>query len=72
MTLENSIAAFVKKRGVKLTAVSKGTGISYMALYDSLFNENKTRQIKGSELIAVCDFLGVSPMEFKKDMKEGD
>lgn len=71
MALERNIAEFIKKRGVNLSAMSRETKIPYMSLYDSLFNEKKARQLKGSELIAVCEFLDVSPMEFA-DKKEGE
>lgn len=66
MALEKNIAEFIKKKGVNLSAMSRETGIPYMSLYDSLFNERKSRQLKASELIAVCEFLDVSPMDFKK------
>lgn len=35
-----------------------------MALYDTFFNEKKERQIRGKELIAVSDFLGINPKDF--------
>lgn len=38
--------------------------IPYMQLYDSLFNEKKCRELRSSELIAVCRFLEVNPMDF--------
>ena len=44
--------------------MSRQTGIPYMALYDSLMNDRKSRQLRGRELISVCVFLGVDPMEF--------
>lgn len=70
MSLEKNIADYVKGKGIALTVMSRETGIPYMALYDSFFNSRKKRPIKGSELIGVCNFLGVNPMEFKD--KEGD
>lgn len=66
MTLEKNIAEFIKKKGVNLSAMSRETEIPYMSLYDSFFNEKKTRQLKARELVAVCEFLDVSPMEFKE------
>lgn len=35
-----------------------------MALYDSLLNDDRDREIRGGELIKVCAFLEVNPMDF--------
>ena len=44
---------------------SGGTGVdSYMALYDSLKNKAKKREIRGKELVKLCKFLNADPMEF--------
>lgn len=64
MNLEKNIASFVKERGINLSAMARQTGISYMALYDSLMNESKQRTLKGQELIEICRFLEINPMIF--------
>lgn len=64
MTLEENISDYVKNKGIALSVMSRQTGIPYMALYDSLMNDRKSRQLRGRELISVCVFLGVDPMEF--------
>lgn len=64
MSLEKNIADLIKKRGIQLTVMSRATGISYGALYDTFFNDKKERQIRGKELIAVSNFLGINPMDF--------
>ena len=71
MSLEKNIARFIKNRGIQLTVISRATGIPYMALYDTFFNEKKERQIRGKELIAVSDFLGINPKEFT-DKSDGE
>lgn len=70
MTLEKNIAKFIKETGIPLSVVSRKTGIPYMALYDTLFNEKKKRQIRGKELIAVSEFLGIDPKDFVDSSKE--
>lgn len=70
MSLERNIAGFIKKRGVNISAMSRETGIPYMSIYDSLFNDKRSRKLKGSELIAICKFLDVSPMEFAEEGSE--
>ena len=67
MSLERNIAGFIKKRGVNISAMSRETGIPYMSIYDSLFNDKRSRKLNGSELIAICKFLDVSPMEFAEE-----
>lgn len=71
MPLEQKLTSLIKERGIKLTAIAEKTQIPYQTLYDSLFNKKKRRELRSSELIAVCAFLNVSPMEFA-DKKEGE
>lgn len=63
MTLEESLSKCIDDRGIALTVVSRRTGLSYMALYDSLKNKAKNREIKGKELVKLCRFLDVNPMD---------
>ena len=67
MSLESSIAECIKKRGINLSAISRDTGIAYMSLYDSLFNNKRKRPLKASEFLAICEFLGASPMDFAEE-----
>lgn len=67
MTLEENISRYVKSKGIALSVMSRQTGIPYMALYDSLMNNRKDRQLRGRELISVCVFLGVDPRDFAEE-----
>ena len=71
MSLEKKLANLIKEKGIKLSSIAEKTEIPYQILYDSLFNKKKSRELRSSELIAVCAFLDVSPMEFA-DKKEGE
>lgn len=71
MKVEEYLSAIIKERGIKLSAIAEKTEIPYQTLYDSLFNKKKSRELRSSELIAICVFLDVSPMEFA-DKKEGE
>lgn len=64
MSLEDNLARYIKRRAINLSDMSRQTGISYMSLYNSLFNENSERQLKARELVTVCIFLGVDPRNF--------
>lgn len=70
MSLEKNIASYIKEKAINLSKMSRQTGISYTALYDSLFNKDKNRQLRGRELVAICVFLGVNPMDFAEKPEE--
>lgn len=63
-SLEKNIATYIRSKGLNLSVMARETGIPYMFLYDSFFNTNRSRSIKGRELISVCAFLDVNPMNF--------
>jgi lambda repressor-like predicted transcriptional regulator len=45
LNLEEKLSKCIDDKGIALTVVSRRTGISYMALYDSLRNKSKKRDI---------------------------
>lgn len=67
MTLEENISKYIENRGIALTVVSRRTGISYMALYDSLKNKSKKREIRGKELVKLCKFLDIDFRELVEE-----
>lgn len=64
------MSRYVKERGFNLSMISRSTGISYSALYESLYSSKRDRSLRDDELIAVCKFLGVNPMDFAPDIEE--
>lgn len=70
MTLEENISNYVKNKGIALSVMARQTGIPYMSLYDSLMNDRKSRQLRGQELIKVCVFLDINPMDFAEQRQE--
>lgn len=58
------ISQYVRKKGINISKMSRDTGVSYMALYDSLLNTERQRDLRDSEFLAVCFFLGVDPRDF--------
>lgn len=64
MTLEENISQCIDNKGIALTVVSRRTEIPYAALYDSLRNKSKKREIRGMELVKLCKFLDIDPREF--------
>lgn len=69
MSIEKNLAEYIKKRKIKLSEISRGTEIPYMYLYNSLFNKNRTREMKAKEILEVCIFINVDPRDFVKRQK---
>lgn len=70
MNFEKNLAKYIKAKGINLSEMSRKIKIPYMQLYNSLFNEKKSRELRSSELIAVCKFLEVNPMDFAEQKEE--
>ena len=66
-----NVARYVREKRINILAMSRDTGIPYAALYTSLADKNKDRELRGKELIAISKFLGVDPMEFAGDLLKG-
>lgn len=63
-TVTQMLSEYVKKTGINLTKMSKETKIPYMALYDSLANDKRDRELRVDEFFTICRFLGRNPMDF--------
>lgn len=59
-----NVSRYVKERGINLSKLSRDTGIAYAALYSSLYDDERDRSLRDDELIAVCSFLKINPMDF--------
>lgn len=58
------VSEYVKNKGINLSKLSRDTNIRYMDIYNSLANPKRNRDLKDYELIRICKFLGVNPMDF--------
>ena len=65
-----NLSRYVKEKGINISKMSRDTGISYMALYDSLMNTDRERDLRAGEMLQICKFLGVNPLDFDKPIKE--
>lgn len=70
MSLEKNLAKFIKQKGINLSMMAREIEIPYIQLYDSLFNKKKNRELRSSELIAVCKFLEVNPIDFAEQKED--
>lgn len=69
-TVTERVSQYVRNKGINLSKMSRDTGKSYMALYDSLLNDDRKRDLRDDEFLAVCFFLGVDPRDFADKPKE--
>ena len=67
MDISKKIGVYIKDRGLNLSEVSRKTGIDYQALYASLYNNDRKRDLRAKELIPLCIFLEVDPREFARE-----
>ncbi len=67
-----NLSIYVKEKGINLSKMSRDTEIPYMALYDSLANPERNRDLRAGEMLSVCEFLGVNPMDFTNDLEKGE
>lgn len=65
------ISQYVKDRGINLSKMARKTNIPYMSLYNSLLNKSRERDLKDYELLRICSFLEVNPMDFLNKSDEG-
>ena len=65
-----NLSKYVKEKGINISKMSRDTQISYMALYDSLMNSERERDLRAGEMLSVCQFLGLNPKDFAEPDKE--
>jgi predicted transcriptional regulator len=58
------ISEHIRHKGFNLSEISRKTNLPYMALYDSIMNEKRDRDLRVDEFLALCRHLGVNPMDF--------
>lgn len=64
------VSSYIRTKGINLSKMSRDTGISYAALYDSLMNDERNRDLRDEEFLKVCVFLGVDPRQFAEQCHE--
>lgn len=63
-SVTKNVAQYVNEKGINLSKMSRDTGIQYGKLYASLCDTRKDRSLRDDELVKVCKFLGINPMNF--------
>ena len=65
-----NLSKYIKDRGINLSNMSRETGIPYRALYDSLANPDRGRDLRAGELMDICRFLKIDPVGLNSDGHE--
>ncbi|RHU85696.1 hypothetical protein DXC26_00490 [Clostridiaceae bacterium OM08-6BH] len=69
-SVTKELSEYVRKTGINISKMSKETKIPYVALYDSLANEKRDRELRVDEFFTICRFLKINPMDFAESPAE--
>ena len=69
MNVTKNIAKYVDDIGVNLSELSRKSGIEYAALYASLGNRGRQRELRANELTSICAVLKINPMDFAEEQR---
>lgn len=61
-----NLSIYVREKGINISKMSRDTKIPYAALYNSLCSKKNDRSLRDDELVLICKYLDVSPMDFIK------
>ena len=59
-----NLALYIKSKKISLRQLSIGTEIEYMTLYNCLRSKTRHRSLRAGELIRICRYLKINPMDF--------
>ena len=59
-----NLSKYVKEKGINLSKMSRDTGIPYMALYDSLMNDSRDRDLRAGEFFVAWRVFGNKTEKF--------
>lgn len=69
--ITRKVSEYVKNRGINISKMARDTGLPYTALYNSLSDTERKRDLRDYEFMSICFFLGVDPREFA-DKEKGE
>lgn len=62
MTFEKWLSGIIDSKSINLSKMAVELNFPYRGIYNSLHGTG--RELRSSELIAICKYVGVNPMEF--------
>ena len=63
INVTNEISKYIKEKGIRVSAISKHTGLSKNVLHNSL---SGNRKLRADEFLIICNFLDIKPELFLK------
>ena len=72
MGVTENVALYIDKMSVNLSDLSRKSGIGYPALYASLKDSGRKRELRAEELLRICKVLKVDPMSFSEWEKKNE
>lgn len=72
MNVTKNLAAYTKSIGVNLSELSRKSGIPYSALYASIGDDRRERELRADEFTRICMVLHKNPMDFATDNGGGE
>lgn len=64
MSVTKNIADYIKEMGINISELSRKSGVAYPALYASLCDKDRERELRANELTDICFVLKINPMDF--------
>lgn len=64
MNVTKNIGNYIRNIGINLSELSRKTNIPYPALYASLGEKGRGRELGADELTSICFVLQINPMDF--------
>ena len=64
MTYEEWLSGIIDSKSINLSKMAREINIPYRAIYNSLCSKERERELRSSELIAICKYIRVNPMDF--------
>lgn len=63
-TASRALVGYIKRKGIKGSAICEATGITINVLYPCLQGR---REFRADEYIAICQFTGADPMKLQEE-----
>lgn len=68
--ITKKVGKFLRENETNLSELSRATGIPYSILYASVWDKNRTRELRVDEFFSICEFLGVKVEDFAQQTKQ--
>ncbi len=65
-----NLSKYVKSKGINISKMSRTLGLPYIALYDSLINDSRDRDLRVGEFFMICSYLEVKGESFASDLAD--